>query len=370
MVNLKKLEMSILLFALTVLFVSGAAAADVPEPNAKAAILIEQSSGRVLYENNAYEPLPMASTTKIMTALIVLDKIGDLDEQVLIDERSSGIEGSSMYLEKGEVLSVEDLLYGLLLKSGNDAAAALAIHVSGSVDAFVEQMNLYAINMGLNNTHFQNPHGLPSNGHYSCAADLAKMAAKAMDNETFRKIVSTPKYQVAWGGHEWDRVMTNKNKILTLIDGGNGIKTGYTKEAGRCLVAGAKQEDMQLIAVTLNCPNDFLECANLLSWGFEEYDRLEIASRSEELLSIKHRLGKIYVCAEDEVYIPIKKGDTVSVNFDIPKSINRRIKAGERVGDMKVYVNDTLLRKLSLVSTKDVVNINIFDIMNRIMANW
>ena len=186
------------------------------EVTARAAVAMEAETGRVLYEKNADEVLPMASTTKVMTALVVLEN-AELDDRVEIDGRMAGIEGSSMNLDAGEELTVEQLLYGLMLRSGNDAAVALAIHVAGSVEGFAEKMNAKAAEMGLMHTHFCNPHGLPAQGHETTARELARIAAEAWKHEEFRRIVGTKSVTVPWKGRDYDRAMKNKNRLLTLL---------------------------------------------------------------------------------------------------------------------------------------------------------
>lgn len=184
----------------------------------------------MLYEKNADVQLAMASTTKIMTALVVLENCS-LDEVVTVAKEAQGVEGSSIYLSAGEKLTVEQLLLGLMMHSGNDAAVALAIHCGGSVDAFVEMMNQKAADIGADRTNFVNPNGLPAEGHYTTARDLALIAATALKNDDFARIVSTQKAVIPWDGKEWDRVLVNKNKMLSMYDGANGVKTGYTKAA-------------------------------------------------------------------------------------------------------------------------------------------
>jgi D-alanyl-D-alanine carboxypeptidase (penicillin-binding protein 5/6) len=195
--------------------------------SAQSAILIEASTGRVLLEQNAYERMPMASTTKLMTAILALEKC-DTEETVVVSENASGIEGSSIWLSAGEHMSLSDMLFGLMLSSGNDAAIAVAEHVAGSVTDFVAMMNAKAAEIGAYDTHFANPNGLHADDHYTTAFDLSLICAYAMRNPYFCEIVKTQYKTIPWEGHEWDRVVKNKNKLLWNYEGGNGIKTGYT----------------------------------------------------------------------------------------------------------------------------------------------
>lgn len=245
-----------------------AAAVFLPVPakaiSAQKAYVLDAISGRVLYEKNACERSLIASTTKIMTALIVCEQCNVLD-RMRIPKEAVGIEGSSMYLREGEVLTLQELLYGLMLSSGNDAAVALAIYCGGTVEGFSQMMNDKARVLGLSGTHFENPNGLDSPGHYSTARDLAKLAAYAMENPIFAKTVSAKSLKAG------ERYLTNHNKLLWRVEGADGVKTGFTKAAGRILVSSAKRDGRRLIAVTINDPDDWDDHAVLLEDGFSRY---------------------------------------------------------------------------------------------------
>ncbi|MBP3293400.1 MAG: D-alanyl-D-alanine carboxypeptidase, partial [Clostridia bacterium] len=202
--------------------------------SAYAAILTETSTGEILYAKNANERCPMASTTKIMTAVVALEH-GDLAKPVQIAEKACGVEGSSIYLTAGEELTLEDLLYALMLESANDAAAAIAYEIAGGIEPFAELMNQTAERLGLSDSHFTNPHGLDDEAHYTTAADLAKLTAYALQNPKFRQIVSTYKHQIPLRGDEGVRVLLNHNKLLRMSEDVIGVKTGFTKRSGRCL---------------------------------------------------------------------------------------------------------------------------------------
>ena len=239
---------------------------DIKAANAdgKAEIALELTHGTILYEKNADAILPMASTTKIMTALLIAEKC-DLSEVITVPDEAVGVEGSSIYLKYGETLSVKDLLYGLMLRSGNDAATALAIHHSGNVDSFVEAMNEKAKELGAANTHFANPSGLPNDSHYTTARDLCTISRYAMSNKVFAEVVACKNYVGDY------RSFTNKNKILKTLDGANGVKTGYTEKAGRCLVSSAKRGNMDVICVVLNCYDMYERSAKIIDECFEKY---------------------------------------------------------------------------------------------------
>ena len=230
----------------------------------KAEIAMELTHGTVLHERNSDAHLPMASTTKIMTALIIAQDC-DLSQIITVPDCAVGVEGSSIYLKRDERLSVKDLLYGLMLRSGNDAATALAFHHSGSVEKFVEVMNERAAAMGAENTHFVNPSGLPNDEHYTTARDLCLITRNAMKNDVFANVVSCQNYVGDF------RTFTNKNKILHTLEGANGVKTGYTVKAGRCLVSSAKRGEMDVICVVLNCPDMYERSEEIIEGCFEKY---------------------------------------------------------------------------------------------------
>lgn len=236
-------------------------------------IVVEQSSRRVLYASGENVKLYPASTTKILTAMVVLDNL-PLEMPITIDRRAVGIEGSSIYLKEGEVLTVEDLLYGMMLRSGNDSAVALALAVSPTISAFAEKMNVKAVECGATNSHFVNPHGLHDNDHYTTAFDLALITAKGMENENFRRIVSAKRVKI--GSGESARIIANKNKMLSAFDGANGVKTGFTKASGRCLVSSATREGMTLISVVLNCPDMWADSADMLNDCFDKYKMTDV----------------------------------------------------------------------------------------------
>ncbi len=248
--------------------------AQTPSTSARAAALYEPSRDRFLMQENASERMPMASTTKIMTALVALEAC-EADMPVSIPHEATGIEGSSLYLKEGERMTLSDLLYGLLLRSANDAACAIACAVSGNVEAFVARMNEKAEQLGLVDTHFDNPHGLDGDTHFTTASELARIAAAAMQIPAFRTMVGTVRMRIGEG--EGVRLVTNHNKLLRLYDGAIGVKTGFTKKSGRCLVSAAERDGVMLIAVTLHAPNDWQDHAVLLDYGFDTVECRTVA---------------------------------------------------------------------------------------------
>lgn len=328
--------------------------------NAKGALLLEADTNKILYSRNANAKLPMASTTKIMTAILAIENL-DLDSVVTVDDRASGIQGSSMYLGKGEKISVRNLIYGLMLTSGNDAAVELSILVAGSPEKFAELMNKKAVEIGALNTNFVNPNGLPVANHYTTAYDLAIIASYAMKNETFRKVVSTEYMKIPWEGKAWDRVLKNKNKILWQYEGGNGIKTGYTDAAGRCLVSSAKRDGMQLICVVLNCPDMFGDSMKILDYGFNNYERLKVYFSGQELGEVKVNEGTsnlFKATASCDIIVTIKKSDEdkIKTSVSLPSEIVAPIKNGQKIGSVKITLNDKTIAEEDVLYTGEEIS--------------
>lgn len=253
--------------------------------SANAHLLMEAGSGEVLARKNADTRLPMASTTKIMTALVAIRSL-PLDTRVTVTEEAVGVEGSSVYLVKGEVLTLEELLYAMLLESANDAAAAIAVAVSGSVSAFADKMNKEAAALGLSDTHFVNPHGLDDEQHYTTAYELAVITREALSEPVFRTIVSTKQKVIPLHGDEGVRLLLNHNKLLRLYNGCIGVKTGFTKHTGRCLVSAAERDGITLIAVTLGCPDDWNDHASLLDYGFSLCESVQLCAPGERSMPL------------------------------------------------------------------------------------
>lgn len=258
---------------------------------ARSAALIDVESGRLLYSNRGDEQMLIASLTKIMTAIVAIEN-GDLNAVVKVSKNAYAKEGSSIYLKLGEEMKLETMLYGLMLRSGNDAAAAIAEHIGGSEEGFAYLMNAKAQELGLTNSHFMNPHGLDAAGHYSSANDMAKLTAYAMHNPVFKEIVKTQEKTADNPYEEWDYKWSNKNKMLRLYEGADGVKTGYTKKALRCLVSSATKNGQQLVAVTLNDGNDWNDHASLLNFGFNHYPLKELIHRGDRVSGYELVAGK------------------------------------------------------------------------------
>lgn len=295
---MKKTIVHFLLVGFLFFFQSSEALANEPATfpvSGQAAILMEQSSGRVLYSKNEHQPLKIASITKIMTAILAIES-GKLDETVTVSKRAEGTEGSSLYLVAGEKLTLRDLVYGLMLRSGNDAAIAIAEHVGGSVEGFVFLMNEKAEEIGMSNTLFRNPHGLDTDeDHLSSAYDMALLTQYAMENEEYREISSTKDYR---SKGDKVRVFHNKNRLLTeKYSYSTGGKTGYTKLAKRTLVSTASKDGLDLIAVTLNAPDDWDDHMHMFNWGFDHYSLERLVSKGQ----LKSKVDPFY---EGNLYVP------------------------------------------------------------------
>ncbi|GAE25661.1 D-alanyl-D-alanine carboxypeptidase [Halalkalibacter wakoensis JCM 9140] len=282
--------------------------------SAQAAVLIEQESGRVLYGKNEHEPLRIASITKIMTAILAIES-GKMDEMVKVSTNAEGTEGSSIYLRAGEKIPLKDLVYGLMLRSGNDSAVAIAEHVGGSLDGFIYMMNEKAEQIGMVNTMFQNPHGLDDHeDHFSSAHDMALLTQHAMDNEMYREIASTKSYR---SDGEQIRVWQNKNRLLTeLYEYSTGGKTGYTKRAKRTLVSTATKDDEHLIAVTLNAPSDWHDHMNLFNWAFDTFD-LEVLIEEGLLDNIDDEFYKNHVYTPYSFEYPLSPSEQESLSSKV-----------------------------------------------------
>lgn len=267
---------------------SGGSLPEAPGNNAKAAALIDVSSGRLLFSERGDEPMKIASLTKIMTAIVAIEH-GRLEDKVKVSAKAAGKEGSSLYLKAGETITLHNLLYGLMLRSGNDAAVAIAEHVGGSVEGFAFLMNRKAEEIGLGNSHFTNPHGLDEKEHYASANDLAKLTAYALHNATFAEIVKTRVKTAPNPQETWDYKWVNKNKMLTMYDGADGVKTGYTKQALRCLVSSATRNGQQLVAVTLNDRDDWVDHRNLLDYGFQHFPLEQVVAPGEQVAGYPYK---------------------------------------------------------------------------------
>ena len=318
---------------------------DVAAVSAQKAYVLDAVSGRVLYEKNADQHSLIASTTKIMTALIVCEQCNVLD-RMRIPKEAVGIEGSSMYLKEGEVLTLQELLYGLMLSSGNDAAVALAIYCGGTVEGFAELMNDKARILGLKNTHFENPNGLDSPGHYSTARDLAVLAAYAMENPIFYKTVSAKTVKVG------ERHLSNHNKLLWKVDGADGVKTGFTKSAGRILVSSATRDGRRIIAVTINDPADWNDHATLLEEGFARYTLKTLVSAGDTVGTVEVIGGdncRVEIKAAEDFSYPVAEGENLCLALPGPGFVYAPAVEGSDAGFVYVLLGGKAVGKVPAV---------------------
>lgn len=307
--------------------------------SAGAEIAMELTTRTVLTESNADKRMPMASTTKIMTAIIIAEDC-NLDEEITVPDAAVGVEGSSIYLKKDERIDVRDLLYGLMLRSGNDSAVALAIHHSGSVENFVNVMNERAKRIGADNTNFKNPSGLPDDEHYTTARDLCNIACYAMNNEIFREVVSSKSHVGKFRSFE------NKNKMLYRYEGANGVKTGYTLKAGRCLVSSAERDGMDVVTVVLNCYDMYERSSAILDQCFYAYKLLEL---NENTVFMSDRV----LCKLSKNQNLVVK-NTESLQIRIKSTVTeKKIKKGDRVGILEIYDANGLIFSDNLYSIVD-----------------
>ena len=332
-------------------------ATNAPSISARSAILIESSSGAVIFSKNPDEILPMASTTKIMTALVALENC-DITKEIAISVDAIGVEGSSVYLYPEEKLTLEDLLYAMLLESANDAAAAIAIEVGGSIEGFAEMMNKKALELGLVNTHFENPHGLDGKTHYTTARELAIIAREAYSNGKFREIVSTYKKTIPLNETEGVRLLMNHNKLLRGYDGATGIKTGFTKKSGRCLVSAAERDGLTFIAVTLNAPDDWQDHKNMLDYGYsllESRTVCDIGQFSYLLPAINGDCDHVMLKNLNKITVTLpRSAPEIKCRIELPRFVYSPVSQGEVIGRLVFYLDGQEIASSDLAAVTSV----------------
>ena len=331
----------------------------------KSMAVIETSSMRILSSYNETQKLPMASTTKIMTAILTLEHFDDLKIKFQVPDDAVGIEGSSIYLKKGEVLTIEEYLYGLMLPSANDCAVALAIIVSGSEEKFAELMNQKARELNLKSTHFVTASGLHDNDHYTTSSDLAKLTAYAMKNENFRKIVSTDKIAITGTNANEPRHLKNKQKLMNdselkslgvVVD---GVKSGFTPEAGRCLVTSANNGEMEVIVVVLNAPNMFESTSEILREVFNEYKMEEVLAPKKHVTNlpvINGQKDSVNLYISEGFSYPLTKEERAVIKtvYDYPSYLNSPVYKDQQVGEVKVVLFGDVLKSIPIYSIENI----------------
>ena len=338
---------------------------------AKGAVLIEGASGRVLFAQNADEAYPMASTTKLMTCLLALENCS-LDEPVTAGKNAAGVPGTSIYLSEGETLTLEQMLYGLMLRSGNDAAVAIAEHVAGDVERFAARMNARAAELDAN-AHYVNPHGLDADGHRASALGLARIMRECLRHEEFRAITGTQRKIIPWVGNEYSRVLENKNRLLHTYAGATGGKTGYTGKAGRCLVFSAERDGMELIGAVLNCPTWFDTAAALLDYGFENY-HLETPLRAGQTAVEAPVAGgerdTVTAVAGGELAAPVRTGEHYAVHYDFGEGVRAPVARGQTLGRAVLAVNGETVAECPLLAAEAVGEFSLLNALREAVRRW
>ena len=364
----------ILFSSFSTLFFALKASAENLYTSAVGGCVIEAESGRVLFEKNKDKKVPMASTTKIMTAITAIENCENLDEKFEISPKAVGVEGTSLYLRKGDVYSTRDLLYALMLISGNDASVAIAEHVAGSTSEFVTLMNELAKKIGANSTHFANTHGLDADGHYTTAYDLALITAYALNNDTFREIVSTKNTKITNSNGE-NRYLKNKNKLLFTLDGCIGVKTGFTNDAGRCLVSAIERNGMRLVCVVLNCGPMFEESATLLNECANRFKKVDITSlynynNEVEVLDGREKLAKLYT--KEKFFYPLtdKEVESLEIVYMLPKLIEAPLSKDSEVGKIEVFLNKDLLFSEKVYTIEEVKSKTLWQRLKEFAGKW
>lgn len=366
--------LSLLASGLSAMFSSVKAEADGGITSAKSMCIMECSSKRVLEEKKANMQLPMASTTKIVTAITAIENCDDLDKQFEISSQAVGTSGTSIYLRKGEVMTTRDLLYGLMLVSGNDASIAIANHVGGSTKGFVSMMNDFAKRIGANSSHFDNPHGLDSPSHYTTAKDLALITSYALENDIFREIVSTINTKITNADGKV-RYLRNKNKLLTSLEGCCGVKTGFTNDAGRCLVSACERDGMRVVSVVLNCGPMFEESRSLIEKAFEKYKLYDLTKEIDLPCSVNVSEGRdntVDIILDKSYIYPLTEKEKNNVKYEIfvQESIEAPVDKGSEVGEVKIFINNDLHFNGKLYTIKNVRRNSIWQKVKDFVDRW
>ncbi len=322
--------------------------------SAFSACVINQATGEVVWHKNGYEKHPMASTTKIMSALIALEN-SSIYDVVKISRKAQNTEGSSMYVREGEEYIMHDMLYGLMLNSGNDAAIAIAEHIAKTPEAFASMMNKKAYELGAKNTQFMNPNGLDDEGHYTTAYDLALITRYALKNEAFKEIVSTKYREVRAQNGERLIPLVNHNKLLSRFDGCTGVKTGYTKKTGRCLVSSAQRDGMEFIAVTLGDKNDWVSHTEMLNYCFETHRPAYAVNEGDCVRIAEVGDNKYKLVYKNSLCVPVNSNSSkIFVKNYIISDLTNGVNKGEKVGYASIIQNDTLIGTVDIISEEEI----------------
>lgn len=351
---------------------------DIPNPQAKSAILIDTKSGRILYKKNETQELAMASTTKIMTAILAIEK-GNLKDVVKVSKRASKAPPVKMHLKEGEEIKLQELLYALMLQSSNDAAVAIAENISKDVETFCKLMTEKSKEIGAKNTVFKTPNGLDLEDHHSTAYDMAIIAKYALNNKIFREIINTK--EVSFKTNKNNYKIINKNRLLNEYEGATGIKTGYTGKAGHCFVGSAKKDDMELISVVLASgwgnkgkAQKWIDTKEILNYGFKNFKYEKILNKND-LKKVKINKGyKEFVNIEykDDIILPIKDDEKNNIKIlnEIEENIEAPINIGEKIGICKILINNELVKEVDIISKEKIDKKSLIYNLNKIIKNW
>lgn len=344
----------------------------------KSAVLIDVGSGQVLYEQNSHEKLPPASVTKVMTLLLIGEALDSgkikLTDKVQISERASEMGGSQIFLEPGEIQTVENLIKGIAVASGNDACVAMAEYIGGSEEAFVKMMNDKAKELGMKNTNFVNTNGLPVENHYTTANDIALMSKELLKHESMHKYLTTWMDEVIVGKKQAKIGLANTNKLIRHYQGATGVKTGFTQEAKYCLAASAKRGDTHLVAATLGAATSkerFADAASLLNYGFANYESVKLCSKGDALATLtldKAEENKIKLTAKDDLTALIKKGENKNFTKKVKVDENPKlpILKGQKLGVVEIYKDKKLVGSVDLVTNKEVKKAGYIKMLERL----
>ena len=337
---------------------------------AKGAVLIDGVSGRILFAQNADKMLPEASCTKIMTALLAVEN-ASLTEEVTAGKNAYGVPGTSIYLSEGETLTMEQMLYGLMLRSGNDAAVAIAEHVAGSVTAFAELANARAAELNAD-AHFVNPHGLDADGHRASALGLARIMREALKHDEFRTITGTKRKIIPWVGNEYSRVLENKNRLLSSYEGATGGKTGFTSKAGRCLVFSAERDGLELIGAVLNCYTWFDTATVMLDYGFDNFRMeraLEFGQEVTQVSVLGGEQASVRLVASEALSGAVEIGKTVQVEVDA-NALTAPVRAGQVAGTARLVSDGKTIDSCDLVAANAVEAWSLVAAIRKVFRNW
>lgn len=348
--------------------------------DAKSALLMDAGTGKVLYEKNASERLAPASITKIMTMLLVMEAIEDgkitLDDKAVVSEKASRMGGTQLYLEPGEVRTVEELMKGVAIRSANDATVVLGEHIAGTDELFVQQMNNRAKELGMKNTKFINTNGLDAEGHLTTAHDVALMSRELLKHKDIHKWLTTWMDTVVVGRKKSEQSLVNTNRLIKTYEGANGIKTGYTSTSKHCLAASATRGNSTFIAVVMAAPSSsvrFNESAKLLDYGFANYSTVKVTQKHDIIGNVKLNKGKkiqLEVVAEDDLNVLVKKGKEEGVEQEVilPPSINAPVLKGGKIGEIVATLDGKKVGKVDIVSKEDIPKASMIDILGRMFS--